>query len=84
MTGGTTACGSMSSGRCRITDMTDEQRAIYRRMTPAERVSTGCALHDFAFNRVLLDLKGKWPELSHAELLKLATRRFLGEAAGVL
>ena len=64
--------------------MTDEQCEIYRRMTPSDRVATGCALHDFAFERVLLDLKRKNPDRPAAELVKEAARRFLGEAAGVL
>jgi len=64
--------------------MTDEQCEIYRGMTPAERVAAGCALHDFAFERVLLNLKREQPERPESELIKEACRRFLGEAAGVL
>ena len=64
--------------------MTEEQRRIYRRMSPAERVATGCALHDFAFDRVLLDLKRKHPDRTISELHEQAARRFIGEAAGVL
>ena len=78
------ALDAMSDSGGRIEDMTREQQEIYRRMSPAERVSAGCALHDFAFQRVLLDLKRRFPEASEAELLKQATRRFLGEAAAVL
>jgi len=64
--------------------MNDEQLAIYRRMSPSERVAAGCALHDFAFQRVMLDLRRQYPDRSEESLLKDATRRFLGEAAGVL
>ena len=64
--------------------MTSEQVEIYRRMSPAERVAAGCALHDFAFDRVMLDLKRMHPDSPDSELLKQAARRFIGEAAEVL
>ena len=62
----------------------DEQREIYARMSPAERVATGCALHDFAFERVLEALRRDHSDLPESELLKRAARRFIGEAAAVL
>jgi hypothetical protein len=64
--------------------MTEEQLEIYRRMTPAQRVAIGCSLHDFAFERVLLDLRRRQPDRSEAEHRREAARRFLGDAARVL
>jgi len=63
---------------------TPEQVDIYRRMTPAERVRTGCALHDFAFNRLCLFFRRRHPEKSSHEIEILATKRILGESAAVL
>ncbi len=76
--------GSLSGVEGTTAAMTNEQIEIYRRMSPAERVAAGCALHDFAFNRVMLDLKRRHPDSPEAELLREAVRRFIGEAAGVL
>jgi hypothetical protein len=57
------------------------QFEIYRSMSPAERVSTGCALHDFALERMKIHLRRKHPERSDREILVAAARRFLGDAA---
>ena len=59
--------------------MTAEQVDIYRRMTPAKRLQTGCALHDFAFNRLRLVLRRQHPEKSPREINILATRTMLGD-----
>jgi len=64
--------------------MTVEQIDIYRRMTPAKRLQTGCALHDFVFNRLCLVLRRQHPEKSPREIKILATKRMLGESAAVL
>ena len=60
------------------------QQDIYRAMTPAERVAAGCALHDFAFQRMVAYLRDRHPDKAEREILVMATRRFLGDAAGVL
>ena len=62
----------------------NQQVLIYRNMSQPQRVSAGCALHDFAHQRVVLYLKNKYPEVSECEILRLAAKRFLGESAGVL
>jgi Rv0078B-related antitoxin len=64
--------------------MTEEQVRIYRRMSSAERVAAGCALHDFACERLLLDLRRRHPDSSEDEIQRMLVRSFLGEAAGVL
>ena len=56
----------------------------YRAITPAERVAVGCALHDFAFQRMVLHLQKIHPEKSERQILITATKSFLGNAAGVL
>lgn len=48
------------------------QLEVYRRMTPAERVAVGCALHDFAFQRMVLHLQRQHPEKSEREIKILA------------
>ena len=53
-------------------------------MTPAERVRTGCALHDFAHQRLVLHPTREHPELDRREILKLVCKRSLGDAADVL
>ena len=62
----------------------DEQTKIYQQMSSAKRLETGCALHDFSFNRLLLLLKRENPDLSERSLKILATKRMLGEPAGIL
>jgi len=57
---------------------------VYRRMTSAERVKTGCALHGFAHQRMVLFLSRKHPNKSPAEVLRMAAGRFLHDTAGVL
>ncbi len=60
------------------------QREIFRRAKPHERVRAGCALHDFAVNLVLLNLRRRHPDWSEREILLQAAKRFLGDAARVL
>ena len=60
------------------------QLEIYRSMSPAERVAAGCALHDFAAERLRIHLRRKYPEKSEREILVAVARRFLGDAARVL
>ena len=60
------------------------QQDIYRRMTPAQRVQAACGLHDFAHQRLVLHLSRRYPERPSREVLVMAARRFLGDAASVL
>jgi hypothetical protein len=62
---------------------TERQIAIYRTMTPAQRVRAACGLHDFVHNRLTADLARRLPNKTHQEILTLAARRLLGDAAGV-
>ena len=66
--------------------MAEEVRQIdvYRRMSPAQRVSAGCGLHDFAHHRLVVHLSRQHPEKTEREILTMVARRFLGDAAGVL
>lgn len=73
----------MSGEGSERTTMKVTQEDVYRSMTPSERVAAGCALHDFAFERMALFLRRLHPEKSEREILKKATRRFLGDAAGI-
>jgi hypothetical protein len=52
-------------------------------MTPAQRVRAACGLHDFVHNRLTADLARRLPNKTHQEILTLAARRLLGDAAGV-
>ncbi len=61
-----------------------KQFEIYRKMSPAQRLRTGCALHDFAYQRVRFQISRKHPEKSAKEINKLVCKRFLNDAAGVL
>jgi hypothetical protein len=65
---------------CEQMDVT--QYDLYKRMTPSQRVSVGCQLHDFAFQRLKVFLSKRMnnatDEMIQMELLK----RFLGESAG--
>jgi hypothetical protein len=65
-------------------EMDARQVQIYRRMTPAERLRAGCALHDLAHRNILLMLARKHPEKSRRELHILTMRRFLGESTAIL
>jgi len=56
--------------------MIESQTAIYRGMTPAERLAAGCSLHDFAHERLVCQLRRSQPIQ--------AARRFLGDAARLL
>ena len=62
----------------------DEQTNIYRKMSATKRVETACGLHDFAFNRLLILLKRQHPDLTDRSVKILATKRILGESAGIL
>jgi hypothetical protein len=59
------------------------QADLYRAMTPAQRVAAGCALHDFAFERLRLHLQRLHPDKSEREILLETCRRFLGDTAGL-
>ena len=63
---------------------TSEQTKIYQDMSAAKRVATGCALHDFAFRRLVLLLRKQNPDLPDRSLKIMATKRMLGESAGIL
>jgi hypothetical protein len=60
------------------------QLAVYRQMTPAQRVSVGCGLHDFAHHRLVVHLARQYPDKTEREILVAVAKRFLGDAAGVL
>ena len=57
---------------------------VHRRMSPAQRVSAGCRLHDFAHHRLVVHLSRQHPEKTEREILIMVARRSLGDAAGVL
>lgn len=61
-----------------------KQVDVYRRTSPAQRVSAGCGLHDFAHHRLVVHLGRQHPEKTEHEILTMVARRFLGDAAGVL
>ena len=61
-----------------------DQLSIYRKMPPWRRVATGCALHDFAHKRLVLHLTKEHPDTPKPEILGMAAKRFLGDAARVL
>ncbi len=62
----------------------ETQLEAYRRMTPAVPVAAGCALHDFAYDRLVLYLSRKHPDRPPTEIRRLAARRLLHDAAEVL
>ena len=61
-----------------------QQLSIYRQMTPSARVRTACGLHDFAHQRLVLQMSLRHPDLSRREILVKVARRFLGDAAAIL
>ncbi|NQU12191.1 hypothetical protein HQ590_15460 [bacterium] len=66
-------------------DTSDRQQLlIYRQMTPAARVRTACDLHDFAHQRLVLQMSRRYPDRSRREILVTVARRFLGDAAAIL
>ena len=63
---------------------TNRQQQIYIATLPSERIAVACSLHDFAYERVFVDLRGRHPEMS-IERLKLETAtRFLKESETIL
>ena len=63
---------------------TDMQWEIYQAMPPWRRIATACALHDFAHQRLVIHLSRRYPDKPRSEILKIALRRFLRDAARVL
>ena len=55
-------------------ERTTEQTKIYQRMSTAKRVATGCALHDFAFQRLFAVLKKKNPAITDRQIKYLPPR----------
>lgn len=60
------------------------QTEIYKAMPPWKRLETGCALHDFAHNRVCAHIRKTNPDYSERQIKLEACRRFLGDTAGIL
>jgi hypothetical protein len=60
------------------------QLPVYRQMTPAQRVSAGCCLHDFAHHRLVVHMSRQHPDKTEREVLVAVAKRLLGDAAGVL
>ncbi len=61
-----------------------DQLSIYQKMPSWQRVAAGCALHDFAHKRLVLHLTNEHPDIPESEILGMAAKRFLGDAARVL
>ena len=60
------------------------QEQIYKTMLPHERIAVACSLHDFAYERVFVDLRSRHPEMS-TERVRLETAiRFLHGSEGIL
>ena len=56
--------------------MEPKQREIYRRMSPARRLQTACALHDFAVRRFERHLQRVMAGASEADIRLEILRRF--------
>ena len=59
------------------------QDEAYRNISGDQRVTTGCGLHDFAFDRVKAHLRTLNPLLTERELTVETAKRFLGDAAPI-
>lgn len=60
------------------------QLEIYRRMSSDQRVKAACGLHDFAHHRLVVHFRQLHTNKTEREILVLAARRLLGDAASVL
>jgi hypothetical protein len=64
--------------------MTPEQTAIYRAMSPAQRLQVAFGLHDFAYARVVAAITRSQRDLTDRELRHEVLRRFVGEPGSLL
>lgn len=63
--------------------MDAKQYDLYKKMTPSQRVSIGCQLHDFAFQRLKAFLRQRMKNASDEMIQRELLKRFLGESAGI-
>lgn len=60
-----------------------KQYDLYKKMPPFQRVSIGCQLHDFAYQRLKAFLRRQMKNASDAMIKRELLKRFLGEPAGI-
>lgn len=59
------------------------QYDIYKKMPSFQRVTVGCQLHDFAFQRLKLFLRQEMNNATEAMIQEEILKRFLGESKGI-
>jgi DUF1365 family protein len=64
--------------------MTPDQAALYRAMSPAQRLNIAFGLHDFAYRRVVAAITRDRRQLTDRELRHEVLRRFIGEPGSLL
>ncbi len=60
-----------------------KQYDIYKKMHSFQRVSVGCQLHDFAYQRLKVFLRQKMKNATDAMIQEEILKRFLGESKGI-
>jgi hypothetical protein len=59
------------------------QYEIYKKMPSFQRVTVGCQLHDFAYQRLKLFLRQQMNNATEAMIQEEILKRFLGESKGI-
>jgi len=59
------------------------QYDIYKKMPSFQRVTVGCQLHDFAYQRLKLFLRQQMNNATEAMIQEEILKRFLGESKGI-
>jgi len=65
------------------TKMDLNQYDIYKKMPSFQRVTVGCQLHDFAYQRLKLFLRQQMNNATEAMIQEEILKRFLGESKGI-
>lgn len=60
-----------------------KQYNIYKKMPPFQRVSIGCQLHDFAYQRLKVFLRQKMKNATDEMIQEEILKRFLDESKGI-
>ena len=64
--------------------MNRHQYQIYKNMPTYQRLRIGCQLHDFALNRLKIQLHQQMKNANKKTIQNVILKRFLGESTGIL
>ena len=75
-------CSDIEAALNRLEPLDPHQVAIWRAMTPVQRLEVAFQLHQLALDAVRVTERQRHPELGEAEMARRVCRRMLGFAPG--